>query len=78
MTSRSPGSPLAFGAPLPRTRRVRPVGVPAGIRSRTFDAFFPLVMIALLYFLISWVLLQFLEYLERVTDPKYGREGRRT
>ncbi|MBP8022140.1 MAG: amino acid ABC transporter permease, partial [Azonexus sp.] len=48
------------------------------IRSRTFDAFFPLVMIALLYFLISWVLLQFLEYLERVTDPKYGREGRRT
>lgn len=46
------------------------------IRSRTFDAFFPLLMIALLYFLISWVLLQFLEYLERVTDPKYGREAR--
>jgi len=44
------------------------------IRSRTFDAFFPLVMIAILYFLISWVLLQSLEYLERVTDPKYGRK----
>lgn len=43
------------------------------IRSRTFDAFFPLVMIAILYFLISWVLLQFLEYLERITDPKYKR-----
>ncbi len=44
------------------------------IRSRTFDAFFPLVMIAILYFLISWVLLQILEYLERVTDPKYRRK----
>ncbi len=47
------------------------------IRSRTFDAFFPLVMIAILYFLISWVLLQSLEYLERVTDPKYGRKAGR-
>ncbi|MBW2187228.1 MAG: ABC transporter substrate-binding protein/permease, partial [Deltaproteobacteria bacterium] len=43
------------------------------IRSRTFDAFFPLVMIAILYFLISWVLLQSLEYVERITDPKYKR-----
>lgn len=48
------------------------------IRSRTFDAFFPLVMIAILYFLISWVLLQSLEYLERVTDPRYGRKGVRS
>ncbi|MEI6207408.1 MAG: ABC transporter permease subunit [Desulfuromonadales bacterium] len=40
------------------------------IRSRTFDAFFPLVMVAILYFLISWVLMQSLEYLERRTDPK--------
>lgn len=44
------------------------------IRSRTFDAFFPLVMVAILYFLISWFLMQFLEHLERVTDPKYKRE----
>jgi polar amino acid transport system substrate-binding protein len=43
------------------------------IRSRTFDAFFPLVMVAILYFLISWVLMQSLEYVERVTDPKYKR-----
>jgi polar amino acid transport system substrate-binding protein len=43
------------------------------IRSRTFDAFFPLVMVAILYFLISWVLMQSLEYLERVTDPKYKK-----
>jgi polar amino acid transport system substrate-binding protein len=43
------------------------------VRSRTFDAFFPLVMVAILYFAISWVLMQSLEYLERVTDPKYRR-----
>ena len=43
------------------------------IRSRTFDAFFPLVMVAILYFLISWVLMQSLEYLERSTDPKLRR-----
>ena len=43
------------------------------IRSRTFDAFFPLVMIAILYFLISWILTQSLEYLERKTDPKAKR-----
>jgi His/Glu/Gln/Arg/opine family amino acid ABC transporter permease subunit len=43
------------------------------IRSRTFDAFFPLIMVAVLYFLISWSLMQSLEYLERVTDPKYRR-----
>lgn len=40
------------------------------IRSRTFDAFFPLVMVAILYFLISWTLMQALGYLERKTDPK--------
>jgi len=43
------------------------------IRSRTFDAFFPLVMVAILYFLISWLLMQFLGYLERRTDPKSKR-----
>jgi polar amino acid transport system substrate-binding protein len=43
------------------------------IRSRTFDAFFPLIMVAILYFLISWILMQALEYLERMTDPKYKR-----
>jgi polar amino acid transport system substrate-binding protein len=39
------------------------------IRSRTFDAFFPLVMIAIFYFLIAALLIQGLEYLERRTDP---------
>ena len=46
------------------------------IRSRTFDAFFPLLMVAALYFAISWLLLQSLEYLERVTDPRYRQRVR--
>lgn len=46
------------------------------IRSRTFDAFFPLFMIAILYFLISWVLMQALDYIEKITDPKYKRQLR--
>jgi polar amino acid transport system substrate-binding protein len=43
------------------------------IRSRTFDAFFPLIMVAILYFTISWMLMLSLDYLERITDPKYKR-----
>lgn len=47
------------------------------IRSRTFDAFFPLVMVAVLYYLISWVLMLALGYVERMTDPKLRtRKGR--
>ncbi len=44
------------------------------IRSRTFDAFFPLIMVAILYFIISWVLMLSLEYVERKTDPKSKRK----
>lgn len=40
------------------------------IRSRTFDAFFPLIMVAVLYFLISWLLMVTIGYIERVTNPK--------
>lgn len=43
------------------------------IRSRTFDAFFPLLLIAILYFLIAWLLMLALEYLERITDPQHRR-----
>jgi polar amino acid transport system substrate-binding protein len=46
------------------------------IRSRTFDAFFPLIMVAVLYFAISWVLMQSLQYVERRTDPRYKRKNR--
>jgi len=43
------------------------------IRSRTFDAFFPLILVAVLYFLIALLLVQGLEHLERVTDPRRRR-----
>jgi His/Glu/Gln/Arg/opine family amino acid ABC transporter permease subunit len=43
------------------------------IRSRTFDAFFPLILVAILYFAISWFLIQSLEYLERRTNPRIRR-----
>jgi polar amino acid transport system substrate-binding protein len=35
------------------------------IRSRTFDAFFPLILVTVLYFVIAWGLMQGLHYLER-------------
>lgn len=47
------------------------------IRSRTFDAFFPLIMVAVLYFFISWLLLQILGYFERRSDPKLKVEKSR-
>jgi polar amino acid transport system substrate-binding protein len=43
------------------------------IRSRTFDAFFPLIMVAILYFGISWVLMQALGYVEFSSNPKSRR-----
>jgi polar amino acid transport system substrate-binding protein len=43
------------------------------IRSRTFDPFFPIIMVAVLYFTISWVLTQSLDYVERMSDPKRRR-----
>lgn len=46
------------------------------IRARTFDAFFPLIMVAILYFLIAWLMLQALEYIERRTDPIARRQRR--
>ena len=43
------------------------------IRSRTFDAFFPLVMVAVLYFILADILMRGLGYLERATDPRMRR-----
>jgi polar amino acid transport system substrate-binding protein len=40
------------------------------IRSRTCDAFLPLVQVAMLYCFIMWFLIQFIEYVERITDQK--------
>ena len=44
------------------------------IRSHTFDAFFPLVLVSILYFLIAWILMLALEYVERATDPQRRRQ----
>lgn len=44
------------------------------IRSRTFDAFFPLIMVAVLYFLVSWILSLALGYLEWAANPKARRK----
>jgi polar amino acid transport system substrate-binding protein len=43
------------------------------IRSRTFDPFFPIIMVAVLYFTISWVLTWSLDYVEQLSDPKRRR-----
>ena len=47
------------------------------IRSRTFDAFFPLIMITVLYFIISWGLLLSLGHLEKISDPKSRRNNKK-
>lgn len=47
------------------------------IRSRTFDAFFPLVFVAILYFCIAWILTRALDALEHRTDPRRRRLARR-
>jgi polar amino acid transport system substrate-binding protein len=44
------------------------------IRSRTFDAFFPLIMAAVLYLLIAWLLTRALGYIEVSVDPKRKRQ----
>ena len=43
------------------------------IRSRTFEAFFPLIVTALIYFLLAWGLTSLLGILERKIDPKRRR-----
>lgn len=40
------------------------------IRSRTFDAFFPLIMVAVFYLIIAWLLTWALSYVEISVDPK--------
>lgn len=40
------------------------------IRSRTYEAFFPLIVTAIIYFVISWLLTLFLSKIEIRLDPK--------
>lgn len=46
------------------------------IRSRTYEAFFPLVTTAIIYFVIAWVLTRALTALQRRLDPR-NRRGKR-
>lgn len=43
------------------------------IRSRTYEAFFPLIVTAVLYFVIAYVFTLFLSYVEKRIDPKSRR-----
>jgi polar amino acid transport system substrate-binding protein len=43
------------------------------IRSRTFDAFFPLIMAAVIYLLLAWLLTWALDQIEISVDPKRKR-----
>ena len=43
------------------------------IRSRTFDAFFPLIMAAVIYIFIAWLLTLVLDSVEVSIDPKKRR-----
>ncbi|MEG1979226.1 MAG: ABC transporter substrate-binding protein/permease, partial [Victivallaceae bacterium] len=51
------------------------------IRSRTYEAFFPLIATAAIYFITAWILTSFLTGLERRLDPlsrrKYAGNGGR-
>jgi polar amino acid transport system substrate-binding protein len=40
------------------------------IRSRTFDAFFPLILVAIIYFFIAWLFTLLLDRLDAGTDPR--------
>lgn len=44
------------------------------IRSRTFDAFFPLIVVAVLYFVIAWLLTLGLERVEIMTNSRSRRK----
>ena len=44
------------------------------IRSRTFDAFFPLILVAILYFVIAWLLTLALERIEIMTNSRRRRK----
>ena len=46
------------------------------IRSRTYEAFFPLIVIAIIYFLLAWLIRVTISRLERRWDPERRRQKR--
>ncbi|MBR1736024.1 MAG: amino acid ABC transporter permease, partial [Firmicutes bacterium] len=47
------------------------------IRSRTYEAFFPLIVTALIYFLLAWVISLILGKVEKGVSPKVKRNNRK-
>ena len=47
------------------------------IRSRTYEAFFPLIVTALIYFLLAWVITQVMKQILRMADPRSVRNRRK-
>ena len=45
------------------------------IRSRTYEAFFPLIVTAVIYFILAWLLTLLMKLLLRRMDPKRRRQG---
>jgi len=43
------------------------------IRSRTYEAFFPLILVTIIYFLVIWALTLFLKFIEAKTQPKRNK-----
>ncbi|MBQ3920401.1 MAG: ABC transporter permease subunit, partial [Oscillospiraceae bacterium] len=46
------------------------------IRSRTYEAFFPLIVTAVIYFILAWVIALILKLILRQLDPKTRKRGR--
>ena len=44
------------------------------IRSRTYEAFFPLIATAVIYFAAAWILSGFLIFLDKRLDPAQRRK----
>lgn len=40
------------------------------VRARTYEAFFPIIITAVMYFLLAYIFIVLLDYLERCVDPK--------
>ena len=43
------------------------------VRSRTYQAFFPLIATAILYFAITWLFIVLLRFLQKKLDPRNRR-----
>ena len=41
------------------------------IRSRTYDAFFPLIVTAVIYFIVAWILMRFAKYVQKELLPAF-------